>query len=78
MNDQKTTLDIDYLDCRCMVLELAAAMDRLDRATAGNTPDNRLRTLRDAIAILASSSGAPDRAQRMLKMMSDPLTPVSE
>ncbi len=78
MNDHKVTLDIDYLDCRCMVLELAAALDRLDRATAGNTPDKRLQTLRDAIAILASSTASPDRTQRMLKLMSDPVTPVSE
>jgi hypothetical protein len=77
MIDRNAVLEMDYLNCRCMLLELAAALDRYDRApsmSAGEKPvDERETLLRQAIQILADHSDQPDRAKRMLQLMSDPV-----
>jgi hypothetical protein len=55
---------------RC--LSLAADLDRLDRAKAGDS-DPRLVKLRAAIAVLLE--GAPNRAQRVQMIFSDTTPP---
>ena len=56
-----------FLEMRCRALDLAAALDRLDRAAPGEgadaTQDPRLSQLREAIAILAEEG--PGRAERI-------------
>ncbi len=73
--DRKAVLDRYYLDCRCMLLELAATLDRCDRAprAAGAADDGRLATLHEAIGILARPSAQPDRSARLLRMLSVPV-----
>ena len=59
-------LDLYYHDMRSHAIELAAALDRLDRAGAAAEP--RLRRLRQAMAIAVGDQ--PDRARRFLELLS--------
>ncbi len=75
MMNRNLVLERYYLDCRCMLLELAATLDRHDRAPAasgvGEAADERLALLQQAIHVLANPSAQPDRAKRILQMLSD-------
>lgn len=68
-------LDRQFLEMRCQLLDLAAAFDRLERAPAFDqlTPDDRLRLLQEAVAILASPGA--NRAERLQLLFSDQYTP---
>ena len=59
-------LDLYYHDMRSHALELAAALDRLDRA--GATADPRLRRLRQALTVALDEQ--PERARRFLEKLS--------
>ena len=66
--------DLYYMDARARVLDLAAFLDRMDRAAGAD--DHRLRSLRAALATLGD--GQPERARRILEAWSDPTeAPVS-
>jgi hypothetical protein len=70
-------LDQDFLSARAHLLEVAALLDRLDRADGSATivDDPRYRALFNAMAIAAAGSGhGGQRTQRMLEAMSDPST----
>jgi hypothetical protein len=77
MMHKDVVLDRYYLDCRCMLLELAATLDRYDRAPAapGGTRagDERLTLLQKVVRIVADPSTQPDRARRILQLLSDPV-----
>lgn len=60
-----------FLEHRAKLLDLAAFLDRLDRAQ-GDSDDMRVAALRDAIRIL--DDGGADRARRILEHFSDPTT----
>ncbi|NBC10295.1 MAG: hypothetical protein GVY24_00985 [Planctomycetes bacterium] len=64
-------IDRYFLEHRAKLLDLAAYLDRLDRAGSSDE-DFREAALRDAIAILID--GKPDRARRVLESLSDPTT----
>ena len=71
-------LDEYFLDTRCMLLEIAATLDRYDSACkrAGAAPggaDLRLDKLRQALSILVDQSAGPDRAEQLLNLFSDPV-----
>lgn len=71
-----------FMEHRAKVIDIAAFLDRVDRAdanqdassrsTGSDAPaeDFRMRALRDAITILID--GRPDRARRVLELFSDP------
>jgi hypothetical protein len=61
-------LDLYFLDARSKLVEIAAFLDRLDRA-AGDA-DFRLDAFRDAMRELNRSNA--DRAQQVLLALSDP------
>ncbi|HOM15737.1 MAG TPA: hypothetical protein PLQ00_00305 [Thermoguttaceae bacterium] len=65
-----------FLDARAMLLELAALLDRYDRACsqANNSPpeDPRMELLYQALAVIADRKTNPDRVERLLVMFSDP------
>lgn len=71
---RESVIDRYFLEHRAKVLDVAAFLDRVDRATAadGSTApeDFRLRSLRAAIAVLLD--GQPERARRILELLSDP------
>jgi hypothetical protein len=76
MMHKQAVLERYYLDCRCMLLELAATMDRYDRAPAtpgDSNTDARLTFLRQATQILIEPAALPNRSQRILQLMSDPV-----
>lgn len=65
-------LDRDFLSLRHRILDIAAGLDRLDRA-AGAEPvmnDPRLQSIRDALAILAEPGQG--RTERVQLVFSDP------
>lgn len=68
----RQTLDRHYLEIRCELLNLAAALDRVARGDqadqVGNDP--RLREIQQGLEILAG--GGTDRAERIQLLFSDP------
>ena len=64
-------LDRHYLDIRCGLLDLAAALDRVARSDGATAlaGDPRLELIRKGIAILASDG--TDRAERLQLLFSD-------
>ena len=68
MADRKNILNLYFLDARARLIDIAAFMDRVDRADAGD--DFRYDTFRAALKAL--ESGKPDRAGKVLLAFSDP------
>lgn len=69
--DRTATVNRYFLEHRAKLIDLAAFLDRVERATPAGEPDDfRMRALREAIAILLD--GRPDRARRVLESLSDP------
>ncbi len=63
-------VDLYFLEHRAKLIDIAAFLDRLERAADGNTPtDFRIEAFRRALAVL--SDGGPDRARRVLELLSD-------
>jgi hypothetical protein len=69
-------LDHDFLDNRCMLLEIAATLDRYDAAVQRNggsaSGDPRLEKIYQSLGILADQNASADRAERLLQLFSDP------
>ncbi len=64
-------IDLYFMEHRARVLDIAAFLDRLDRAKDDiGREDFRVRGLREAIAILLDGRG--ERARRILDHFSDP------
>lgn len=69
--------DLYFMEHRAKLLDIAAFLDRLDRASAaegasnsgGAEPDFRVDALRRALALL--SDGRADRTRRILELFSD-------
>jgi hypothetical protein len=73
--DAKAVLDRDFLETRCRILDVAAALDRLDRAPAhsGHHPEPRLAQLRQALdALLEPGPGRAETIQRIFSLEYDP------
>lgn len=64
-------LEREFLQMRCRLLEIAAAMDRIDRSESGGAvrSDPRMAKLAEGAAIL--HDGKPNRAQRVQMVFSD-------
>ena len=63
-------LDREYLIARAKIIELAAFLDRLDRATPADGVDSRLADVRRGLQILAGDGS--DRAERVQMVFSLP------
>lgn len=63
-------LDRDFLETRCKILEIAATLDRIDRAPAHHPehPDPRLGHIRQALEAL--SVPGPGRAETIQRIFS--------
>jgi hypothetical protein len=78
MTSRRSKADVlnrDFLETRCRILELAAALDRLDRAprSAAEAPDSRVAQLRQAIeALLEPGPGRAETIQRIFSLDYDP------
>jgi len=73
--DATEVLDRDFLETRGKILELAATLDRIDRAPArhGEHPDSRLGQLRQALeALVEPGPGRAETIQRIFSLQYDP------
>lgn len=69
MNKQQL-LDLQFIEMRHLVVELAAFLDRVDRSTGDE--DFRIQSLRRAILVLSEPHGS--RAKEVLDALSDKST----
>ena len=63
-------LSREFLEIRCKILDLAAALDRLERAEGSVGDDPRLARLREALTVVQSESD--DRAEQVQMVFSRP------
>jgi hypothetical protein len=74
---QRELIDEYFMEERVKVIDLAAFLDRLDRARELDAEDDfRLRSIRDALAVLAGEQGG--RVQRVQMIFSDPRSELLE
>jgi len=66
---RQEVLDLYFMDARCKLIDLAAFMDRLDRASG--VEDFRMTEFRKALQALAAPQ---NRAAQVLLTLSDPTT----
>ncbi len=71
--DATEVLNREFPEIRARLLQLAAALDRMDRAAGSPEADPRRQKIREALAILLESSS--DRAERMQLLFSLPYDP---
>jgi hypothetical protein len=64
------TIEQEFLPLRAKLLEIAAAMDRLDRAGGADARDPRMAKVRAAIELMLESNG--DRAEQTQLVFSRP------
>lgn len=74
MLSKKEILDLQFIDARARVIDLAAFLDRLDRHDGD--ADIRLDYFRKALSLLGESR--PDRAKGVLEVFSDMTADISE
>ena len=68
---RKSVVDLYFMEHRAKLLDIAAFLDRVDRAgDDGTGVDFRVAALRDAVALLIDGRG--HRARRILELFSDP------
>ncbi len=75
MSDQRTASDVlneDFLTIRHRLLDIAASLDRIDRATGADQTraDPRLTHIRSALAVLSEPDHDPTRAERVQMIFS--------
>jgi hypothetical protein len=74
--DVAEVLDRDFLETRSRILDVAAALDRLERApnkSGDHHPDRRLAQLRQALeALLEPGPGRAETVQRLFSLEYDP------
>ncbi len=64
------SLDREFLGIRCRLIELAAALDRIDRAKDSAAGDPRPAQIRRSLEILAADG--PNRAEQVQMLFSLP------
>ena len=74
---QRELIDEYFMEERVKVIDLAAFLDRLERAREIDADDDfRLRSIRDALGVLASGDG--NRVPRVQMIFSDPRSELLE
>ncbi len=71
--DAAAVLDRHFLEVRARLLEIAATLDRLDRASGESKSDRRYLEIVSAIEFLASQNvdvAAADRAEHLQRLFS--------
>jgi hypothetical protein len=67
---KRDVLEREFLEVRAKILEIASALDRLDRADGALANDVRLKRIADGLAALQSSKS--DRAEQVQLLFSLP------
>jgi hypothetical protein len=76
---QRELIDEYFMEERVKVIDLAAFLDRLDRAREIDAEDDfRLRSIRDALTVLADPDPPTPRVQRVQMIFSDPRSELLE
>ena len=65
---RQQVLDLYFMESRAKLIDLAAFLDRVDRATG--EADFRLASFKEAMRCLANNE--PERARNVLRALSDP------
>ena len=73
MPSKQELLDLQFIEARHKLLDLAAFLDRIDRHSGDE--DFRLAAMKSALPILLADR--PDRARAILDALSDPTTDPS-
>jgi hypothetical protein len=73
MPSKKDLLDLQFIDARHKLIDVAAFLDRIDRHPGDS--DYRFEAMKKALPILLSDR--PDRARAVLESFSDPSTELS-
>ncbi len=63
-------LDQYFLESRCQLIEIAAMLDRYDRANGDG--DERLTLLYKALELLSERGAGDNRAEQLLNLFTDP------
>ena len=63
-------LDREFLEIRAKVLEVAAALDRIDRADGDVSDDSRMKLIADAIQVISEKQSDPIRAEKIQLLFS--------
>ena len=63
-------LEREFLEIRAKLLEVAAALDRLDRAEGSVESDPRMQLLSTALKLNAAPNYGPSRAEKMQMLFS--------
>ena len=66
-------MEREFLETRAKLLELAAALDRLDRAAGSVAQDPRSQQIQQSLAVLSSNDA--DRAEQIQLIFSLPYDP---
>jgi hypothetical protein len=74
MPSKKELLDLQFIDARHKLIDLAAFLDRIDRHPGAE--DFRFTALQKALPLLLEDR--PDRARAVLEAFSDPSTDLPE
>ena len=63
-------LNREFLEIRCKILDVAAALDRLQRASGSVADDPRVTRLREALRVVLDQTG--ERAEQVQMIFSRP------
>ena len=63
-------LDREFLEIRAKILEVAAALDRIERADGEVSNDSRMALIADAINVIAQQQSDPIRAEKIQLLFS--------
>jgi len=66
----KEIFETEFLGIRAKILEVAASLDRIDRAEGNVEGDPRLKLIEDAIAVIAAKQDDPIRAEKIQLLFS--------
>ena len=69
---QSQVVEAYFMEHRAKLIDIAAFLDRLDRAETEAEEDFRVKAFRDALALV--NDGRPQRARRVLELFSDHTT----
>ncbi len=74
MQTSQQVLENEFLEVRCMLVEIAATLDRYDRAPSGGTEstsgDPRLEKIHQALVMLTHRD-VNDRSERLLNLFTE-------
>lgn len=68
--NSKEIFEREFLGIRAKLLEVAASLDRIDRADGSVKDDPRLKLIEDAIGVISSDQNDPIRAEKIQLLFS--------